>query len=124
MVRRRQRGQGHHERRRTARAQLQPRTGRVLSNVRKWFIEVAKQVVRDRPGELLVKSALPGATVQLDGRQMDVAPVLINRVLPGKHIIFAKVDGVPPFGRREVEAKKKTEFRDGLRRRAGRRGSR
>ncbi|MEM7676954.1 MAG: PEGA domain-containing protein, partial [Myxococcota bacterium] len=78
---------------------------------RRWFFEIAKDVVRERPGELMVKSALPGASVSLDGRAMDVAPVLISRVLPGKHIVTAKVDGVPPFGAVvQVKAAGQTEF--------------
>ena len=78
---------------------------------RRWFTETAQKVVRDRPGDLLVKSVLPGASIELDGREMNVAPVLINRVLPGKHLLIAKVEGVPPFGAVvNVKSQKKTEF--------------
>ena len=78
---------------------------------RRWFLDVAKNAARDRVGELLVKSAVPGAEVQLDGRTMDVAPVLIRSILPGKHMVTARVEGVPPFGAVViVRAKKKTEF--------------
>ncbi|MEO1338560.1 MAG: hypothetical protein AAFV29_23155, partial [Myxococcota bacterium] len=78
---------------------------------RRWFFEAAQSVVRERPGALQIRSALPGAAVKLDGRTMDVAPVLIDRVLPGKHIITARVDGVPPFGAVVmVEADGKTAF--------------
>ena len=78
---------------------------------RRWFVDIAKKIVRERPGELLVKSGLPGAAVKLDGREMDVAPVLIQRIVPGKHLITAQVDGVPPFGAVvTVKANKQTEF--------------
>lgn len=78
---------------------------------RRWFFETAKQIVRDRPGRLLVRATLPGAAVQLDGRDMDVAPVLIDRVVPGKHLITARVDGVPPFGAVvTIKQKEKNEF--------------
>ncbi len=78
---------------------------------RAWFFAAAQKVVRERPGALMVKSALPGATVQLDGRPMDVAPVLIDRVVPGKHLVTASVDGVPPFGIVvTVESRKRSEL--------------
>ena len=78
---------------------------------RRWFLGIAKNVVRERTGDLLVKSAVPGTEVQLDGRKMEVAPVLIRKILPGKHMIAARVEGVPPFGAVvTIKAKNKTEF--------------
>ena len=64
---------------------------------RKWFDEAAERVVKEKRGELLVRSVLPGAKITLDGREMDVAPVALNQVVPGKHLIGATVDGVPAY---------------------------
>jgi tetratricopeptide (TPR) repeat protein len=72
----------------------------------------ADKVLAEKPGKLLVKSALPGANVTLDGRPMQVAPVLLDRVVPGKHLVVATVPGVPPFGAFVVvESGKQAEVR-------------
>lgn len=79
---------------------------------RKWFLDIAKKVVKEKPGELLVKSVLPGATILLDGREMDVAPVLLQKAVPGKHLLGAQVQGVPPYKAIvEVKPGQKTDFR-------------
>lgn len=79
---------------------------------RKWFRDSAKKVVTEKPGDLLVKSALPGATISLDGREMDVAPVLLQKAVPGKHLIAAQVAGVPPYKAIvEVKSGAKSEYR-------------
>jgi TolB-like protein len=65
---------------------------------RKWFKRASEKALRDPPGTLLVKCGLPGAKISLDGREMDVAPVLLKKAIPGKHLITAVVDGVPPAG--------------------------
>lgn len=79
---------------------------------RAWFLKIAKAVVTEKPGELLVKSVLPGATIEWDGRAMDVAPVLLQQAVPGKHLLGAVVDGVPPYKAIvEVKSGKKTEYR-------------
>jgi hypothetical protein len=64
---------------------------------RKWVQKAAEKAVADRPGELMVRAALPGAQITLDGRPMDVAPVILKKVVPGKHLLGAKIEGVPPF---------------------------
>jgi hypothetical protein len=64
---------------------------------RKWFTRAAEHALSDKPGDLLVASALPGAAVTLDGRAMDVAPVLLKKVVAGKHLVGARIEGVPPF---------------------------
>jgi len=79
---------------------------------RKWFVKIAKKVVKEKPGELLVKSVLPGAAIAWDGREMDVAPVLLQQAVPGKHLLGAIVDGVPAYKAIvEVKSGKKTEYR-------------
>lgn len=65
---------------------------------RKWFANAARRVVKEKRGELFVKSGLPGAKIFLDGREMDVAPVLLEKTVPGKHLLTAEVEGVPRFG--------------------------
>lgn len=78
---------------------------------RRWFRDIAKKVVDDKRGELFVKSGLPGAKVFLDGREMDVAPVLLQKTVPGKHLLTAMVDGVPTYGGVvDVKSGKKTTF--------------
>ncbi|MCK6545461.1 hypothetical protein L6R52_06295 [Myxococcota bacterium] len=64
---------------------------------RSWFQKAAAKVVADKPTELLVRSALPGALIFLDGRPMDTAPVMLRKVVPGKHLLGARIDGVEPF---------------------------
>ena len=77
---------------------------------RKWFAEAAKMAMEDKRGSLLVKSSLPGATVSLDGRPLDVAPVLLQDIVPGKHIVQARIEGAPVFATTvNVVASKKTE---------------
>ncbi len=62
---------------------------------RQKFAELTAKVIAEKPGELLVKSPLPGATIKIDGREMDVAPVLLTNVVPGRHVITAQIEGVP-----------------------------
>lgn len=64
---------------------------------RKWFQKAAEKAVADKPGELMVRAALPGAQITLDGRPMDTAPVVLKKVVPGKHLLGAKIEGVPAF---------------------------
>ncbi len=79
---------------------------------RKWFLKIAKKVVKEKPGELLVKSVLPGTTIEWDGRQMDVAPVLLQKAVPGKHLLGAFVKGVPAYKAIvEVKSGTKTAYR-------------
>ena len=40
-----------------------------------------------------IRLALPGARITLDGRLMDVAPVLLTKAVPGKHLLGATIDG-------------------------------
>ncbi|MEO1227657.1 MAG: PEGA domain-containing protein [Myxococcota bacterium] len=62
---------------------------------RQRFRAVAKEAVEARPAEILVRSALPGATIFLDGRETRVAPVRLESALPGQHIVQAELEGVP-----------------------------
>lgn len=78
---------------------------------RKWFAKAGEQAVSAKPGDLLISSALPGAAITLDGRPMDTAPVLLKKVVAGKHLIGAKIEGVPPYaGVIDVKPGKKNEF--------------
>lgn len=78
---------------------------------RSWFRKTAARVIRERPGKLLVKSSIPGARISMDGREMDVAPVLLKKVVPGKHLIIAELEGVPTTGAVvQVSPKKTAEF--------------
>ncbi|MEQ9495872.1 MAG: PEGA domain-containing protein [Deltaproteobacteria bacterium] len=78
---------------------------------RRWFRAAATAAVKDKRGELFVKSGLPGAKVFLDGREMDVAPVVLEKTVPGKHLLTAVVEGVPQYGGIvDVKAGKKTTF--------------
>lgn len=66
--------------------------------------------MKEKRGEILVESTLPGAAVELDGREMDVAPVVLEKVLAGRHLVVARLEGVPPFGAMvEVNAGKQTK---------------
>lgn len=78
---------------------------------RSTFRGIAEKVLSERRGELMVSSNLPGAKVSFDGRAMDAAPVLLKKAVPGKHLLQARLDGVPPFAAVvEVKAGKKSEF--------------
>jgi hypothetical protein len=78
---------------------------------RRWFQKASEKALAEKPGDLLVQSALPGAAIALDGRAMDVTPVLLKKVVAGKHLISAKLEGVPPFGAVvDVKSQKKNEF--------------
>lgn len=59
------------------------------------FQAAAKKAIDDRPAEILVRSALPGAKIYLDGRETAVAPVRLEKALPGKHLLQAELEGVP-----------------------------
>ena len=63
----------------------------------RWFADAATRALDDRGGKILVTSVLPGARIELDGRPTDVAPVLLEKVVPGRHVIVARIDGVTPF---------------------------
>lgn len=78
---------------------------------RKWLRKAGTKIMKNKRGELFVKSGLPGARIYLDGREMDVAPVLLQKVVPGKHLLTAVVEGVPAFGGTvDVKAGKKATF--------------
>ncbi|MBI4820896.1 MAG: PEGA domain-containing protein [Deltaproteobacteria bacterium] len=64
---------------------------------RRWTETLARKVPNDPPGDVMVNSALPGAQIEIDGRNLEVAPVLLQKVVPGLHLIRATVEGVPPF---------------------------
>jgi hypothetical protein len=63
----------------------------------KHFKTAADQAIADRRGSIMVKSILPGANIELDGRPTGVAPILLEKVVPGRHLIVARIDGVIPF---------------------------
>lgn len=65
---------------------------------RKWFRSAVQVALSEKPGQILVQSALPGAKVSLDGRAMEVAPVLLDKVVPGRHAILVQIPEVAPFG--------------------------
>ena len=65
---------------------------------RTWCRKAAENAMKEKRGEILVESVLPGAAVELDGREMDVAPVVLEKLLPGRHLVLARIEGVPPFG--------------------------
>lgn len=78
---------------------------------RRWFAAAATAALKDKTGELFVKSGLPGAKIYLDGREMDVAPVVLQNTVPGKHLLIAVVEGVPQYGGIvDVKGGKKTTF--------------
>lgn len=62
---------------------------------RKMFGQVAQKAIKAKPAEILVRTALPGAKIFLDGRETMVAPVRLMAALPGKHLVQAEVEGVP-----------------------------
>ena len=65
---------------------------------RRWFTEAGETARKERPGQIAVSSALPGAKVTLDGRPMDTAPLLLDKVTPGKHLVWVQIPDVTPFG--------------------------
>ena len=53
---------------------------------------------------------MPGATIEIDGRETGVAPIVLEKVVPGKHLVVARINGVVPYSTVvTVEAKKQTE---------------
>ena len=64
---------------------------------RRWYRAAVERALKDRRGKILVESILPGAMVYIDGQPTDVAPVLLEKVVPGKHLIVTKAAGVIPF---------------------------
>ncbi|MEE2901534.1 MAG: PEGA domain-containing protein [Myxococcota bacterium] len=76
----------------------------------KQFKAAADQAVREKRGSILVQSILPGATIEIDGRETGVAPIVLEKVVPGKHLVVARIKGVVPYSTVvTVEAKKQTE---------------
>lgn len=65
---------------------------------RRWHADAAAAFAKERPAQITVKSGLPGAKVSLDGRPMETAPVLLDKVVAGKHLIVVEVPEVTPFG--------------------------
>jgi hypothetical protein len=63
----------------------------------KLFKSAGEKAMNSRRGKVMVKSVLPGAMIELDGRPTGVAPVLLEKVVPGKHLLVARIDGVIPF---------------------------
>ncbi len=77
---------------------------------RKKFNKAAQKAVRSKPGKLMVKSALPGAKIFLDGREMEIAPVLLRGAVPGRHLLTARLEGVPQAAAFvDIKAGKQTE---------------
>lgn len=64
---------------------------------RRWFQDIALELSRSAKGKLIVEAGLPGARIFLDGRDMSVAPVTIENVVSGEHLLSAQVEGVLPF---------------------------
>ena len=65
---------------------------------RRWFAEAVKRGLDAPRGALVVKSQVPGASIRLDGQDIETAPVRISEVVPGRHWITASIDGAPTFG--------------------------
>ncbi len=66
---------------------------------RRWHTEATNAFAKDKPGQITVSSALPGAKVSIDGRAMpETAPLLLDKVVPGKHLVRVEVPEVTPFG--------------------------
>ena len=76
----------------------------------KKFKAAADKAVREKRGSILVRSILPGASIEIDGRETGVAPIILEKVVPGKHLVVARINGVVPYSTVvTVEAKKQTE---------------
>lgn len=66
---------------------------------RRWHTDATTAFAKERPGQITVSSALPGAKVSIDGRAMpETAPLLLDKVVPGKHLVLVEVPEVTPFG--------------------------
>jgi len=82
------------------------------------FGELRDELRSSPRAELLVRSVIPGAEISIDGRPTDTAPVRLVKILPGKHIIGAKAEGVDP-SRMVVEVKDEGEVTIGFGRTVG-----
>lgn len=66
---------------------------------RRWHTEATQAFAKERPAQITVSSALPGARVTLDGRPMpETAPLLLDKVVAGKHLVLVEVPEVTPYG--------------------------
>jgi hypothetical protein len=75
---------------------------------RTWYRAMRKELRSAGRGQVLVRSVLPGATISIDGREMDTAPVRLQDVVPGKHILSATAEGAEPT-RAVIEVKAGSE---------------
>lgn len=78
---------------------------------RRWYADLRSELRTVGRGQVLVRSVLPGATIAIDGREMDTAPVRLQEVLPGKHLLSAEAEGAEPT-RAVIEVKpgQETEY--------------
>jgi len=63
---------------------------------RLWYGNLRGEIRSAGRAQVLVRSVLPGATISIDGREMDTAPVRLQEVLPGKHLLSATAEGAQP----------------------------
>lgn len=63
---------------------------------RSWYASLKDDLRSAGRAQVLVRSVIPGATIAIDGREMDTAPVRLQEVLPGKHILSATAEGAEP----------------------------
>ena len=63
---------------------------------RKRFAAAREEAIQAQPANLLVRTALPGAKVSLDGHEAIGSPVNFEALTPGKHLLQATLDGVSP----------------------------
>jgi len=76
----------------------------------KQYKAAGEKAMAERRGSIMVKSILPGAAVELNGRPTGVAPILLEKVVPGRHLIVTRIEGVIPFSTViNVVAKKQSE---------------
>ena len=57
---------------------------------------VALVSAKPQIGTLLVHSSAPGAVIYLDGRKVDRAPALLQKLKPGKYVVEARAKGYQP----------------------------
>ena len=63
---------------------------------RRWYSGLRDDLRSAGRAQVLVRSVLPGAAISIDGREMDTAPVRLQEVLPGKHLLSATAEGAEP----------------------------
>jgi hypothetical protein len=62
------------------------------------FVKARDRILKDKRGSLLVDATGAGATVEVDGRAAEAAPVKVSELPAGRHLVRALREGLPAWG--------------------------